>query len=233
MKNGFVHLHCHTHYSLLDGFNRIPPLVEQTKKLGMNAVSITDHGNLYGAIEFYNECKKGGVKPIIGYEAYLAPVSRLDRDAKHELGHATHLTLLAKNAEGFRNPSIFEAYYDDDARFSPALDADDRTDLSPETIRAYEAVVYGRPFTGAKLRLSAWEWRLANLLKRNEFFDPQANETRFQFQNLGTLVSRGLEVEATYRDLVGRSAYVNGDEIMVDGGYANMLMNLVPRPGFE
>ncbi|HUQ05990.1 MAG TPA: TonB-dependent receptor [Kofleriaceae bacterium] len=113
-------------------------------------------------------------------------------------------------AEGFRNPSIFEAYYDDDARFSPSLDADDRTDLSPETIRAYEAVVYGRPFTGAKLRLSAWEWRLTNLLKRNEFFDPASNETRFQFQNLGTLVSRGLEVEATYRDLVGRSAYLNG-----------------------
>jgi outer membrane receptor for ferrienterochelin and colicins len=113
-------------------------------------------------------------------------------------------------AEGFRNPSIFEAYYDDDARFSPALDMDGETDLSPETIRAYEVVAYGRPFTGAKLRLSAWEWRLANLLKRNPFFDPEANETRFQFQNSGTFVSRGLEMEATYRDLIGRSAYLNG-----------------------
>jgi len=103
MARCFCHLHLHTHYSLLDGFNRIPPLVEQTKKLGMNACAITDHGNLYGAIEFYNECKKGGIKPIIGYEAYLAPNSRLDRDAKHELGHATHLTLLAKNTTGFKN----------------------------------------------------------------------------------------------------------------------------------
>jgi DNA polymerase-3 subunit alpha len=103
MARCFCHLHLHTHYSLLDGFNRIPPLVEQTKKLGMNAVSITDHGNLYGAIEFYSECKKGGVKPIIGYEAYLAPTSRRDRDAKHELGHATHLTLLARNNAGFKN----------------------------------------------------------------------------------------------------------------------------------
>lgn len=103
MARCFCHLHLHTHYSLLDGFNRIPPLVEQTKKLGMSACAITDHGNLYGAIEFYNECKKGGIKPIIGYEAYLAPNSRLDRDAKHELGHATHLTLLAKNATGFKN----------------------------------------------------------------------------------------------------------------------------------
>jgi DNA polymerase-3 subunit alpha len=88
---------------MLDGFNRIPPLVEQTKKLGMNACAITDHGNLYGAIEFYTECKKGGIKPIIGYEAYLAPTSRFDRDAKHELGFSTHLTLLAKNATGFKN----------------------------------------------------------------------------------------------------------------------------------
>jgi len=99
----FCHLHLHTHYSLLDGFNRIPPLVQQCKKLNMSACAITDHGNLYGAIEFYNECKKGGIKPIIGYEAYLAPVSRHHRDNKHDLGHATHLTLLAKNATGFKN----------------------------------------------------------------------------------------------------------------------------------
>jgi DNA-directed DNA polymerase III PolC len=99
----FCHLHLHTHYSLLDGFNRIPPLVQQCKKLNMSACAITDHGNLYGAIEFYNECKKGGIKPIIGYEAYLAPVSRHARDNKHDLGHATHLTLLAKNVTGFKN----------------------------------------------------------------------------------------------------------------------------------
>ena len=68
-------MHCHTHYSLLDGANRIPELVAQAKKLGMNAVAITDHGNLYGAIEFYRECKTAGINPIIGYEAYVAPAS--------------------------------------------------------------------------------------------------------------------------------------------------------------
>ncbi|MCI0702418.1 MAG: DNA polymerase III subunit alpha, partial [Planctomycetia bacterium] len=103
MARCFCHLHLHTHYSLLDGFNRIPALVEQTKKLGMNACAITDHGNLYGAIEFYNECTKGGIKPIIGYEAYLAPGSRTDRTSKTEFGASTHLTLLAKNATGFKN----------------------------------------------------------------------------------------------------------------------------------
>jgi DNA polymerase-3 subunit alpha len=103
MAKCFCHLHLHTHYSMLDGFNRIPPLVEQTKKLGMNACAITDHGNLFGAIEFYNECKKGGINPIIGYEAYLAPTARTERNSKHELGYSTHLTLLAKNATGFKN----------------------------------------------------------------------------------------------------------------------------------
>ncbi len=99
----FAHLHLHTHYSLLDGFNRIVPLVEQTKKLGMNAVAITDHGNLYGAIEFYNECKKHGINPIIGYEAYLATGSRLDKKAAKSGEASTHLTLLARNTAGYKN----------------------------------------------------------------------------------------------------------------------------------
>lgn len=99
----FCHLHLHTHYSLLDGFNRIPPLIEQTKRLGMNACAITDHGNLYGAVEFYNECKKGGIKPIIGYEAYLAPGARTEKKPDKERGPYTHLTLLAKNNAGFKN----------------------------------------------------------------------------------------------------------------------------------
>ncbi len=99
----FAHLHLHTHYSMLDGYNRIPPLVEQTKKLGMNALAITDHGNLYGAIEFYNECKKAGINPIVGYEAYLAPGSRTDKKAARQGDAYSHLTLLAKNTTGFKN----------------------------------------------------------------------------------------------------------------------------------
>ena len=99
----FAHLHLHTHYSLLDGFNRIPELVAQTKALGMNACAITDHGNLYGAIEFYNECKKGGINPIIGYEAYVAPGYRGERTGRQGGESSAHLTLLAQNATGFRN----------------------------------------------------------------------------------------------------------------------------------
>lgn len=101
----FAHLHLHTHYSLLDGFNRIPALMEQTKKHGMNAVAITDHGNLYGAIEFYEACKKAGINPIIGYEAYLAPGHRSEKtkSAGGSGEASTHLTLLAKNRTGFYN----------------------------------------------------------------------------------------------------------------------------------
>lgn len=99
----FAHLHLHTHYSLLDGFNRIPPLIEQTKKLGMNACAITDHGNLYGAVEFYSECRKNGINPIIGYEAYLAIGNRTERKPVKDGKPSTHLTLLAKNSIGFQN----------------------------------------------------------------------------------------------------------------------------------
>src|SRR3954467_6361349 len=99
----FAHLHLHTHYSLLDGFNRIPELVKQTKSLGMTACAITDHGNLYGAVEFYRECKDGGINPVVGYEAYLAPNSRHDKKAARQGDAYSHLTLLAKNATGFKN----------------------------------------------------------------------------------------------------------------------------------
>src|SRR5438477_10543051 len=71
----FVHLHCHTHYSLLDGASRVPELVQLAKSLGMNAIAMTDHGNLFGAIEFYKECKDAGLNPVVGYEAYVAPTS--------------------------------------------------------------------------------------------------------------------------------------------------------------
>jgi DNA polymerase-3 subunit alpha len=99
----FVHLHCHTHYSLLDGASRIPELVERVKSLGMNALAITDHGNLYGAIEFYSECRAAGLNPIIGYEAYIAPGKRTEREARKRGDAGYHLTLLAHNTVGFKN----------------------------------------------------------------------------------------------------------------------------------
>jgi DNA polymerase-3 subunit alpha len=103
MTGSFVHLHCHSHYSLLDGANQIPALVKRVKELGMNAVALTDHGNLYGAIEFYLECRNAGINPIIGYEAYVAPGKRTDREYRRGDERYYHLTLLARNRTGFQN----------------------------------------------------------------------------------------------------------------------------------
>ena len=100
----FVHLHCHSHYSLLDGASRIPELIQTVKNQGMNSIALTDHGNLYGAVEFYRECTKEGINPIIGYEAYVAPGKRTEREGAKRRGEAGyHLTLLAKNLTGFHN----------------------------------------------------------------------------------------------------------------------------------
>ena len=100
----FTHLHLHTEYSLLDGACRIGQLVDRVKELGQSAVAITDHGVMYGVIDFYRACKAAGIKPIIGCEVYVAPRTRFDR--VHELdGSARHLVLLCRNEQGYRNLS--------------------------------------------------------------------------------------------------------------------------------
>ncbi len=98
----FVHLHCHSHYSLLDGASSIPKLVQRTADHGMNALALTDHGNLHGALEFYRACRAKDINPIIGYEAYIAPGSRMNKSGRGR-DSAYHLTLLCQNATGFKN----------------------------------------------------------------------------------------------------------------------------------
>src|SRR3989338_8147906 len=98
----FVHLHSHSEYSLLDGLSKIPKLVAKVKELGMDAIAITDHGVLYGAIEFYKECKEAGIKPIIGVEMYVAKRSYKDKEGKLD-AEPYHLTVLAKNYQGYLN----------------------------------------------------------------------------------------------------------------------------------
>lgn len=99
----FVHLHCHSHYSLLDGASPIDKLVNRAADLGMNSLALTDHGNLHGALEFYQKAKNAGVNPIIGYEAYVAPGSRKTKTADGNHEGTYHLTLLAQNKTGFQN----------------------------------------------------------------------------------------------------------------------------------
>lgn len=117
----FAHLHLHSQYSLLDGANRLDDVLLAAREAGMPAVALTDHGNLFGAIEFYNRAKKHGVKPILGIEAYVAQGSRLDRDSRRRSNN--HLVLLAENETGFRNliklssSSFLEGFY-----YKPRID---------------------------------------------------------------------------------------------------------------
>jgi DNA polymerase-3 subunit alpha len=97
----FVHLHVHTEYSLLDGLSKIKNLVNSIKEMGMNSLAITDHGVMYGAIEFYKTCTKAGIKPIIGCETYMAPNGHLDKSANNRRNQ--HLILLVKNQQGYKN----------------------------------------------------------------------------------------------------------------------------------
>lgn len=97
----FTHLHVHTQYSILDGAADIGKLIAKTKELGMKSIAITDHGNMFGVLEFYNTCIKNEIKPILGCEMYVSPQSRFIKDGVHFSGH--HLILLAKNETGYKN----------------------------------------------------------------------------------------------------------------------------------
>ncbi len=120
--SNFVHLHIHSEFSLLDGANRIKDLPVRAKELGMDAIALTDHGVMYGAIDFYKACKKEGIKPIIGCEVYVAMRSRFDKEPNVD-NRYYHLILLAKNNEGYKNLSklvslgFLEGYY-----YKPRID---------------------------------------------------------------------------------------------------------------
>ncbi|MDD2758333.1 MAG: DNA polymerase III subunit alpha [Patescibacteria group bacterium] len=101
MASNFVHLHTHSHYSLLDGLPKIDELVKAAKARGFKALALTDHGNMYGAIEFYEQCLKNEIKPIIGLEAYIAPESRFEKNGPDNKYY--HLILLALNYTGYKN----------------------------------------------------------------------------------------------------------------------------------
>ena len=118
----FIHLHTHSHYSLLDGLSKIDALIAKAKKYKMPAIALTDHGNMYGAVEFYQKCTTAGIKPILGVEAYIACRSRHDKEPNID-SKRYHLTLLAKNNTGYKNllqlitKANLEGYY-----YKPRMD---------------------------------------------------------------------------------------------------------------
>ena len=163
----FTHLHLHTEYSLLDGACRINQLVDRVKELGQSAVAITDHGVMYGVIDFYRACKAAGVKPIIGCEVYVAPRTRFDR--VHELdGSARHLVLLCRNEQGYRNLSYMvsmaftEGFY-----IKPRIDMDLLREHH-EGLIALSACLAGE--LPRRLRNGDYEGAKAHALEMRELF---------------------------------------------------------------
>lgn len=152
---GFTHLHVHTEYSLLDGSAKIKELVARAKELGMTSLAITDHGVMYGAIDFYKACKAAGIKPIIGCEVYVAPGSRFDREMTKGEDRYYHLVLLAKNNTGYQNLSkivsrgFTEGYY-----YKPRVDMEVLEEFS-EGIIALSACLAGE--VASNLRKDQYE----------------------------------------------------------------------------
>jgi DNA polymerase-3 subunit alpha len=132
----FVHLHVHTQYSLLDGANKIGPLIEHAKKSGMPAIAMTDHGNMFGAVEFFLKARQSGIKPIIGCEAYLAPGKRSDRTQTQrgddvDGGGNFHLIMLAASRTGYRNLCrLLTAAYKEGLYYKPRIDKEILAELS-------------------------------------------------------------------------------------------------------
>jgi iron complex outermembrane receptor protein len=182
-----------------------------------------DIAGLYGEVT--------GRVPLAAVELAATAGLRYDRNSEFDNNLSPRVALFLNRggrygskllfAEGFRNPSIFEAFFEDEQYFRPTCspDCDGGTTLSPEKIRSFEGVLWGRPLPGLKLRLSAWQWKLERLLEKLRVFDPQLLETVIQFGNTFVdVTSRGVELELTYRDTRGWLGFASATAARVSRG---------------
>ncbi len=170
----FTHLHLHTEYSLLDGSGKIKEMVARTKELGMDSMAITDHGVMYGVIDFYRTCLAEGIRPILGCEVYVAPVSRFDRESNSSEDRYYHLVLLAENNVGYANlmkivsKGFLEGFY-----YKPRIDYEVLKEHS-EGIIALSACLGGE--VASNIRKGFYEeakkaaLRLRDIFGENNFF---------------------------------------------------------------
>jgi DNA polymerase III subunit alpha len=185
----FVHLHCHSHYSLLDGASSISKLVKRAKSHGMSALALTDHGNLHGALEFYKKAKEVGINPILGYEAYVAPGSRYDQDAASSKEAAYHLTLLAQNRTGFQNlvklasKAYLEGFY-----YKPRIDKEILAELSEGIICLSGCV--SSEFSRAILNGSDTEASYRSAIEVSQWFEKVFGDRFFV-----EVMNNGLEIQ--------------------------------------
>ena len=193
-----------------------------------DSTSVTQ-GSMEGPIEIDTPFNIQGLYTEINIEPYewLAATAgvRFDLNSEFEDNFSPRTALFLKSgeavglkllyAQGFRNPSIFEAFFADGERFQPACGSLEECEMAqepplrPELITSYEAVVWGRPFPGIKVRASVWRWDVEDLIEKRSVFDPDVFEERLQYQNLADLRSQGLELEGSYRDTAGWYGFAN------------------------
>ena len=202
----FTHLHLHTGYSLLDGSSKIPELVRRIKELGMDACAITDHGVMYGVIEFYKACKAEGIKPIIGCEVYVAPGSRFEKGKEKSAERYNHLILLAENDTGHKNlMKLVSRGFTEGFYYKPRVDYELLSEYH-EGIIASSACLAG--IVPTKLRNGDYEgakeeaMRLKDIFGENNFFlelqDHGLSEQKFVNQGLMRISSEtGIPLVAT------------------------------------
>ena len=202
----FTHLHLHTGYSLLDGSSKIPELVRRVKELGMDACAITDHGVMYGVIEFYKACKAEGIKPIIGCEVYVAPGSRFEKGKEKSAERYNHLILLAENDTGHKNlMKLVSRGFTEGFYYKPRVDYELLSEYR-EGIIASSACLAG--IVPTKLRNGDYEgakaeaMRLQEIFGENNFFlelqDHGLSEQKFVNQGLMRISSEtGIPLVAT------------------------------------
>ena len=202
----FTHLHLHTGYSLLDGSSKIPELVRRVKELGMDACAITDHGVMYGVIEFYKACKAEGIKPIIGCEVYVAPGSRFEKGNEKSAERYNHLILLAENDTGHKNlMKLVSRGFTEGFYYKPRVDYELLSEYH-EGIIASSACLAG--IVPTKLRNGDYEgakeeaMRLQQIFGENNFFlelqDHGLSEQKFVNQGLMRISSEtGIPLVAT------------------------------------
>jgi len=198
----FAHLHVHTHYSLLDGFSNIKKLVKRTRELGMNAVAISDHGTMFGAIEFYRAAQANGVKPIIGLEGYLAPRGMEDKDPLYDK-QSYHVLLLAENNAGYRNLlKIASAAQLDGFYYHPRVDKEFLA-AHAEGIIATSACLKGEiPIMileyGEEMALKAMDWYFEVFGREHFFLELQRHDIEELERVNHSLIELGKRYKARY-----------------------------------
>ncbi|MGD9125417.1 MAG: DNA polymerase III subunit alpha, partial [Desulfarculaceae bacterium] len=174
MSSNFVHLHTHTAYSLLDGAIRLDDLVYRTKELGMDSVAITDHGNMFGAVNFFLKAQKAGIRPVIGCEVYVAPGDRRDKEHRPGQEVAHHLVLLAKDLSGYQNlVRLVSAGYMEGFYYKPRIDHQLLKEHH-EGLIALSACLHGKIpsllLAGKEDRAAKAAEELATIMGENNFF---------------------------------------------------------------